>query len=1082
MLSLACAYTDTGTALVCDSCVDCTNAIKDGSRDVIYLNQSISNQAGFCILDPAGFENKTLDCLGNTIGGDSVDLDVAVAVLANKSNITIRNCTMTGFGAGIYLGLNITDTLIRGNTFSFNTYGIGVLSSNIMDLGQKPIICSNVTIDSNSFDENQEGILIDSKDIIICDNDLTDNSKGVNLNSATDTSIIGNRFDGHNISISVQGDYYIDKKILDNVITSNNISNSQTGIFLDAASGNNISDNHIQANMVFDITSGHLGAPPLPFRNTIKDNTFLGHDFRYLKRLGYPAISMGFGDNSIQLDEIEIAFDYIYVKNINETPLADFTYELSNISPDTGFTLTKERDKLYISNPTRRGIYSFDLTIIDPEGNDITRRYYYFTGVTKSQALRYYLTARDPTHGQIYLPKAMDDTGSFDSIQPSSTEESWCENWNLYMMDNITPLDIPSFYYKDDCESQQFIVDYFNFSFWFGQGFGSMPMPPLEYDMHLGVQWDVTWGGGIVDFETQIPQSPDEWTWVERDLQLNKAYLNPESFYLFAAKIGGWDDSSQSPHTKTNETHPSYADLSFATFDPTGFADITDLETNGVLSLRSITKDAQDELNLVMEGAGISSMTIDMFDDRLFAAYYDGILCDENNTGCNSTQENTVLNLQIVLSGEHELLIKPLPKLILNMTFDDPSELLKDYATGHDGIPINSPTQATGTVLGALNLSGFDAASIPQKSDFAFMDDAFTLSMWVKSDEPGTLLDFRCSGINGLQLYGGPQSSIIQLKDMSTDSIQSVVVADFTDFHHLTIDFNRARDTLKIYLDGELYEELPSGLAETVIPHNCQVLHLGAERGYISPITGLLDEIRLWEGSLSAEEIRDYYYDTLGRAVICGDDICEDGEDHTNCPADCTDAFFDLGFNNPSGEWRDNSIHRNEVELFGAPTYLTSWVEGGAVSLDGDDGLEIKGHPVFVNDTFSISFWIDLTGPGYILDYRCSGINGFTIGARPNRLELKLRDMDWNSQTVYTFGDFTEPAHILYDLNRTRGTVRVYVDDLLQTEDDITVPGNLAPHNCRSVYLGAERGYIHPFIGKLDEVRFWDRSLVPSDL
>jgi hypothetical protein len=84
----------------------------------VLLTANITNHSGTCIDNPTNFSNKTFDCQGNTIDGDDTGTDYGISII-EKSNITIKNCTITGHAVNtisIFIE-NSTDIEIMGMDF-----------------------------------------------------------------------------------------------------------------------------------------------------------------------------------------------------------------------------------------------------------------------------------------------------------------------------------------------------------------------------------------------------------------------------------------------------------------------------------------------------------------------------------------------------------------------------------------------------------------------------------------------------------------------------------------------------------------------------------------------------------------------------------------------------------------------------------------------------------------------------------------------------------------------------------------------------------------------------------------------------
>ncbi len=113
---------------VCISCSGCSAKIQNASvYDTIYVLNNVSTAGSSCV-DFDGKDNVTLDCMGNTIIGG-----VWYGIKMNSSsggsnNVTIQNCSVTGFSSGIYIDNSDYNRLI--NTYSYNNdYGVNIISS-----------------------------------------------------------------------------------------------------------------------------------------------------------------------------------------------------------------------------------------------------------------------------------------------------------------------------------------------------------------------------------------------------------------------------------------------------------------------------------------------------------------------------------------------------------------------------------------------------------------------------------------------------------------------------------------------------------------------------------------------------------------------------------------------------------------------------------------------------------------------------------------------------------------------------------------------------------------------------------------
>gem|GEM_PF-3423747 len=117
-------WAKSGNVYNCTSCADCTNAIANASAgDIVRLTANLTNQAGDCIIF-YGRDDIIFDCLGNQVGGNNANTSVGVFLDSGgggSANVTIRNCKITNWWAGIYAdpaqNITLKDSNLSNNTF-----------------------------------------------------------------------------------------------------------------------------------------------------------------------------------------------------------------------------------------------------------------------------------------------------------------------------------------------------------------------------------------------------------------------------------------------------------------------------------------------------------------------------------------------------------------------------------------------------------------------------------------------------------------------------------------------------------------------------------------------------------------------------------------------------------------------------------------------------------------------------------------------------------------------------------------------------------------------------------------------------
>jgi len=183
---------------------------------------------------------------GNTVTGNNASYNGIVGegwygiYLSNSNDNLIANNSAYGNGAyGINLFPSCSNNTIRGNVLQANMYGLYMFTD-----------CANNLIEFNDMSKNTNSGLdlrLGCTGNIIRNNTVQNNVvAGITFMESGQNTIDGNRiFDNGRYGLQIQSNS--DK----NIIIYNNISGSQTGIFVESSGnkfyGNRISDNSVQA-------------------------------------------------------------------------------------------------------------------------------------------------------------------------------------------------------------------------------------------------------------------------------------------------------------------------------------------------------------------------------------------------------------------------------------------------------------------------------------------------------------------------------------------------------------------------------------------------------------------------------------------------------------------------------------------------------------------------------------------------------------------------------------------------------------------------------------------------------------------
>jgi parallel beta-helix repeat protein len=192
------------------------------------LTDNITSNADGIVIER---DNVTLDGAGYTVTGSGSGNGTT---LTDRSNVTIKNMTITNFGFGIWLSSSSNNTLSDNDVMTNEGTGIWLNSS------------SNNSMSGNNLTANSYyGIwLISSSNNTITGNDMTNNIDGILLwSSSNNNSISENNLASNYYGIDIDSSS-------NNGISENNIANDYYGIWLESSPGNSISENNITANNV----------------------------------------------------------------------------------------------------------------------------------------------------------------------------------------------------------------------------------------------------------------------------------------------------------------------------------------------------------------------------------------------------------------------------------------------------------------------------------------------------------------------------------------------------------------------------------------------------------------------------------------------------------------------------------------------------------------------------------------------------------------------------------------------------------------------------------------------------------------
>lgn len=185
---------------------------------------------------------------------------------------------------------------------------------------------------------------------------------------------------------------------------------------------------------------------------------------------------------------------------------------------------------------------------------------------------------------------------------------------------------------------------------------------------------------------------------------------------------------------------------------------------------------------------------------------------------------------------------------------------VNDATNTYNATAFNSPTYGAGVIGQAISLNGSDQyASVPAMGVYANA----TVSVWVKSvniASPDSQSIFHSDLYNNgtphflLEYPGGSSTATGVVIDVMTGDIkingpQSFVAQDT--WYNLAYTYDKAGSSLRLYANGS---EIGSTTISNTVNLNLNNMYIG--NGYSRPFNGLLDDLGVWNETLTATEVK----------------------------------------------------------------------------------------------------------------------------------------------------------------------------------------------------------------------------------
>jgi len=382
-----------------------------------------------------------------------------------------------------------------------------------------------------------------------------------------------------------------------------------------------------------------------------------------------------------------------------------------------------------------------------------------------------------------------------------------------------------------------------------------------------------------------------------------------------------------------------------------------------------------------------------------------------------------------------------------------------NMAAGNNGT-ITGAATVSGKVGNALSFNGAsDGVSFGDVLDMGTADRS--ISLWFKTTQTGTnkcILSkgYSCTGNqHAIYLYNG---KIYCLMDISgTDRIiNSGVTVNDGNWHHVAVTIQR-NGKMKLYLDGTFKTEVDISADAGVDAQNTYGFYLGrSNTGQY--FNGLIDEVKIFTGVLSEQEVFDEY-------------------------ADCV-------FSGRLDEYQGTMAHDDTLDPHNGTISGSIWSDGktgNALTFDGTDDQVSFGDVLDMGTgNRSISLWFKTaqTGTNKCLlskGYSCTGNQHAIYLYNGNLLcliDVSGTDRIVNSGLAVNDGNW---HHAVVTIDRN-ASMKLYLDGALKATTDISMEAAVNAQNSYSFYLGRSNIAGQYFQGSIDDVKIYEKALNATEV
>jgi len=291
------------------------------------------------------------------------------------------------------------------------------------------------------------------------------------------------------------------------------------------------------------------------------------------------------------------------------------------------------------------------------------------------------------------------------------------------------------------------------------------------------------------------------------------------------------------------------------------------------------------------------------------------------------------------------------------------------------------------------------------------------------------------------------------------------------EWNHISAAFDSSSNLFSIYINGIL--DTTSTIAGATPTTNSDSLFIGIS-GASTPFNGQLDEVRIWNRDLSADEVSRYMRTSLGTSsgVYSGLVLSMTFQRQSNITPFTTDDFSGIG---------NNGIPRNVTAKDQTHQPYHNINQNEAAELDGiDDYLAGKDDLSFfpTDDILFECWYYPRDGNMSTLIRKASGaVTAFSVSVSSTSMKVIINNAP---RILHVGSPQSQWSHIAIVYSNQADDIEYYQNG--KYRGNVSYNLGSIPSSTDSFYIGGSAGSAECFNGFIDEVRITDRKFSDREI